>query len=83
MKDKATVQLSLITLPMFRITTMMAIIVGAFTLCWTPFAVMFILFPTDEEAANWFVENAAVIEWITWIGLCYKIYLNWQLSHQL
>ena len=55
---------------MFRITTMMAIIVGAFTLCWTPFAVMFILFPTNEEAAGWLFENGSVIEWITWIGLC-------------
>ena len=70
MKDKATVQLSLITLPMFRITTMMAIIVGAFTLCWTPFAVMFILFPTDMKAAEWFDKNPAAIEWITWIGSC-------------
>ena len=55
---------------MFRITTMMAIIVGAFTLCWTPFAVMFILFPTDMKAAEWFDKNPAAIEWITWIGSC-------------
>jgi len=51
-----------------RITTMMAVIVGTFALCWFPFAVMFILFPFSESVATYLSENSWIIEFITWIG---------------
>jgi len=51
-----------------RITTMMAVIVGTFALCWFPFAVMFILLPYSEAVANYLGENTYIIEIITWIG---------------
>jgi len=51
-----------------RITTMMAVIVGTFALCWFPFAVMFILFPYSEVVATYLGENTYIIELITWIG---------------
>eukprot|EP00092_Neocalanus_flemingeri_P063222 GFUD01076448.1.p1 GENE.GFUD01076448.1~~GFUD01076448.1.p1 ORF type:complete len:410 (-),score=81.96 GFUD01076448.1:117-1346(-) len=51
-----------------RITTMMAVIVGTFALCWFPFAVMFIVFPYSDEAANFLVTNPWLIDLITWIG---------------
>ena len=53
-----------------RITTMMAVVVGGFTLCWFPFAIMFVLFPTNEAVRNYLGgENPALIDWITWIGI--------------
>ena len=58
----------------YRITIMMAIIVGTFALCWMPFAVMFILMPTSPTAATFFFETEEglnAIEWITWIGKLY------------
>ena len=47
---------------------MMAVVVGGFTVCWFPFAIMFILFPTNQTAREYFIDNIAVIDWITWIG---------------
>ena len=48
---------------------MMAVVVGGFTLCWLPFAVMFVLLPTSEEAAKFFLEeHPDWIDWITWVG---------------
>ena len=49
----------------------MAIIVGTFAICWMPFAVMFMLIPTCDSAADFFImteEGNNAIEWITWIG---------------
>ena len=47
---------------------MMAVVVGCFMACWFPFSIMFLLFPTNEEAAKWFDENPKWLEIITWIG---------------
>lgn len=59
---------------------MMAIIVGTFTVCWIPFAVMFMLMPTCETTAKFFFETeegAHAIEWITWIGKVFiKMYIH-------
>ena len=49
----------------------MAIIVGTFAICWIPFAVMFMLIPTCDSVADFFImteEGNNAIEWITWIG---------------
>ena len=49
---------------------MMAVVVGGFTLCWFPFAIMFVPFPTNEAVRNYLGgENPALIDWITWIGI--------------
>jgi len=45
-----------------KMTTMISVIVGAFVICWAPFAVMFMLFPTYQ------IENESIIDLITWIG---------------
>jgi len=51
-----------------RITTMMAVIVGTFVLCWLPFAVMFILLPNNESVRDYLFANVHIIDIITWIG---------------
>jgi len=51
-----------------KITTMMAVIVGTFVLCWFPFAVMFILLPYNADVAEYLFANPYIIEIITWIG---------------
>lgn len=47
---------------------MMMVIIGCFTVCWFPFAIMFVLLPTSESASNFLFENLLIIEIITWIG---------------
>jgi len=51
-----------------KITTMMAVIVGTFAVCWFPFAVMFILLPHYTPVRDYLFQNAWIIEFITWIG---------------
>ena len=53
---------------------MMGVIVGCFAVCWFPFSIMFILFPTSETALDFFDKNPAVIDWITWLGLFVKYF---------
>ena len=42
---------------------MISVIVGAFVICWAPFAVMFIMFPTNPITLD-----QDIIDLITWIG---------------
>ena len=51
-----------------RLTTMMGIVVGSFVLCWSPFAVMFTIFPFCDDCSEYLKENSWIIEFITWIG---------------
>jgi len=53
-----------------KITTMMAVIVGTFALCWFPFAVMFFLLPHHTGVREYLFspDNTWLIEFITWIG---------------
>ena len=51
-----------------RLTTMMGIVVGSFVLCWSPFAVMFTIFPFCDDCSKYLKENSWIIEFITWIG---------------
>ena len=47
---------------------MMMLVIGGFGVCWFPFAIMFVLFPTNEDAREYFSENLTIVELITWIG---------------
>ena len=47
---------------------MMMLVIGGFGVCWFPFAIMFVLFPTNEDAREYFSENLNIVELITWIG---------------
>ena len=53
----------------FRITTMMAVVIGTFVICWSPFAFMFFSFPFDDvsgfDFGTWFENNPWSIEFIT------------------
>ena len=48
---------------------MIMVIIGCFAVCWFPFAIMFVLLPTSESAAEFFLEkNLEILEIIVWIG---------------
>ena len=46
---------------------MMAVVVGTFILCWSPFAFMFFSFPFND-VDEWFLAHPWSIEIITWLG---------------
>ena len=57
---------------------MISVIVGAFVLCWAPFAVMFIMFPTNPITLD-----QDIIDLITWIGeMIYILYYDWKDLHE-
>ena len=53
---------------------MMMVVIGGFVVCWFPFAIMFVLFPTNESAAIFFDSNLKIVELITWLGKKNKIF---------
>ena len=53
---------------------MMMVVIGGFVVCWFPFAIMFVLFPTNESAAIFFDSNPKIVELITWLGKKNKIF---------
>ena len=54
---------------------MMMVVIGGFVVCWFPFALMFVLFPTNESAATFFVSHPKIVELITWLGKKNKVFV--------